>query len=142
MVTQTARYALRILGYLVDHPGQRVQGREIAAATGIPANYLSKILSQLRKRGYVDGRKGWGGGFLLYDKAFSTPLAEVLDLFPGATAADVRCIFELRDCDAQNPCPLHNQYNAIRSETKQLFQNQDLKSLSIDISAQEQVFFL
>jgi Rrf2 family iron-sulfur cluster assembly transcriptional regulator len=116
MVTQTARYALRILGYLVDHPGQRVQGREIAAATGIPASYLSKILSHLRKRGYVDGRKGWGGGFLLCDKAFSTPLAEVLDLFEGTMVAGQRCIFELRDCDAQNPCPLHSHWERVRGE--------------------------
>jgi len=135
MVTQTARYALRILGYLVDHPGQRVQGREIAAATGIPANYLSKILSQLRKRGYVDGRKGWGGGFLLCDTAFSTPLAEVLDLFEGTMAADRRCLFELRDCDAKNPCPLHTHWERVRGEYKGMLLKlsiRDLKSQKID----------
>ena len=116
MVTKTTKYALRILGYLVDHPGRRVQGQEIAAATGIPANYLSKILSRLRKRGYVDGRKGWGGGFLLCDKAFSAPLADVLDVFKGTMAVDRRCIFELRDCDARHPCPLHNHWERVRDE--------------------------
>ncbi len=129
MVTQTARYALRILGYLVDHPGQRVQGREIAAATGIPANYLSKIMSQLRKRGYVDGRKGWGGGFLLRDKAFSAPLAEVLDLFEGTMAANRRCIFELRDCDAQNPCPLHTHWERVRSEYNGMLSKLSIRDL-------------
>jgi len=116
MVTKTTRYALRILGYLVDHPDKRVQGQEIAAATGIPSDYLSKILSRLRKRGYVDGRKGWGGGFLLCDNAFSAPLAEVLEVFKGTMAVDRRCIFELRDCDAGNPCPLHKHWERVRDE--------------------------
>jgi Rrf2 family protein len=137
MVTQTARYALRILGYLVDHPGQRVQSREIASATGIPANYLSKILSQLRKRGYVDARKGWGGGFLLCNKAFSAPLAEILDHFEGTMAANRRCIFELRDCDSQNPCPLHTHWERVRSEYSGMLSKlsiRDLKARSADRS--------
>jgi len=65
MVSQTGRYALRILGYLADHRGQWIQGSQISSETGIPSNYLSKILNQLRKRRLVLSRKGWGGGFLL-----------------------------------------------------------------------------
>jgi len=79
MVTQTGKYALRILGYLVDHSGQWVQGRAIATDTGIPANYLSKILNQLRKHGFVESQKGWGGGFLLVEKATRVTIGEVLE---------------------------------------------------------------
>jgi Rrf2 family protein len=129
MVTQTTRYTLRILGYLVDHPGRRILGREIASGTGIPANYLSKILSQLRKRGYVDGRKGWGGGFLLCEKALSSSLAEVLDLFKGTKAEDRRCIFELRDCDSGNPCPLHSQWERVRGEYNGVLMSLAVKDL-------------
>ena len=49
MVSQTGKYALRILGYLSDHPGQWIQGGQIASETGIPSNYLSKIMNQLRR---------------------------------------------------------------------------------------------
>ena len=65
MFSQTSRYALRILGYLATNRDRWVLAREIAGETGIPANYLSKILSQLRKRGFVESLKGWGGGFRL-----------------------------------------------------------------------------
>ena len=85
MISQTGRYALRILGHLADRTGQWIQGREIAAATGIPANYLAKILNQLRKRGLVSSQKGWGGGFLLRDQALGVPIAEVLELIDGRT---------------------------------------------------------
>jgi len=131
MVTKTTRYALRILGYLVDHPGKRIQGQEIAQATGIPSNYLSKILSRLRKRGYVDARKGWGGGFLLCNKALSVSLAEVLDAFRGTMAVDQRCVFELRNCDRRKPCPLHNDWERVRNEYTGMLSRlsvQDLKS--------------
>jgi Rrf2 family protein len=115
MVSRTGRYALRILGYLVDHADKRVQGKEIAAETSIPANYSSKILNQLRKRGLVQSQKGWGGGFLLDPQALAVPIAEVLELFEGRRD-DKTCVFELRKCDSENPCPLHNHWERIRSE--------------------------
>jgi len=113
MVTQTGKYALRILGYLVDHSGQWVQGRAIATDTGIPANYLSKILNQLRKHGFVESQKGWGGGFLLVEKATRVTIGEVLEAIEGPRDRD-RCLLETRQCDAEHPCALHDQWEMVR----------------------------
>jgi Rrf2 family transcriptional regulator, iron-sulfur cluster assembly transcription factor len=131
MITQTGRYALRILGYLVDHPGHWVQGSQIASETGIPANYLSKILNQLRKRGFVLSQKGWGGGFLFRDQASRVPISEVLDLFEGRKE-NGQCIFGLRQCDAANPCPLHEQWAHIQGAYHEMLESRtvgDLRSL-------------
>lgn len=119
MYSRTARYALQILGFLADRPGQWVQGREIAAGTGIPANYLSKILSQLRKRRVVASQKGWGGGFMLESDADAVPIRDVLEVFDGRIDSK-RCVFELRDCDASNPCPLHAHWERVRQEYDQM----------------------
>ncbi len=113
MVSQTGKYALRILGYLADHPGQWVQGSQIASETGIPANYLSKIMNQLRKRGFILSQKGWGGGFLLREEARLVPIAEVLTLFDGVRD-DKECLFGIRKCDAENPCPLHAHWEKVQ----------------------------
>ncbi|MEW5983221.1 MAG: Rrf2 family transcriptional regulator [Acidobacteriota bacterium] len=119
MYSATARYALRILGFLAERPGQWVQGREIAGATGIPANYLSKILNQLRKKRVVASQKGWGGGFRLEPAATRMPIRDVLEVFDGQL--DTRaCVFELRDCDADNPCPLHDHWERVRTEYDQM----------------------
>jgi Rrf2 family protein len=134
MVSQTGRYALRILAYLVDHPGQWVQGGQIAAETRIPSNYLSKILNQLRKSGFVLSQKGWGGGFMLKESARRTAIAKVLDLFEGPHD-DRRCFFEMRRCNADRPCPLHHQWAPIQQEyTRMLGKTRigDLRSLSLD----------
>lgn len=115
MVSQTGRYALRILAYLADRPEQRLQGREIAAQTGIPANYLSKILNQLRKRGLVKSQRGWGGGFVLSPDALPVPISEVLELFEGRRDGN-DCVLEIRRCDSNNPCALHHYWNRIQGE--------------------------
>ncbi len=117
MVSQTGKYALRILSYLADHPGQWIQGGQIASETGIPSNYLSKIMNQLRKRGIVLSQKGWGGGFLLREEAQGVPIYDVLVIFDGVRS-DKDCIFGMRQCDAQNPCPLHDHWEKIQSTYK------------------------
>ncbi len=115
MISLTGRYALRILGYLADRPGEWVQGREVAAATGIPANYLAKIGNLLRKRGLLQSQKGWGGGFRLREEALGVPIAEVLEAIDGPRDPDA-CVFERRNCDRDHPCPLHERWQRVREE--------------------------
>lgn len=116
MVSQTTRYALQILGYLASHKGERVRGEEVAAATGIPANYLSKILNQLRKSGIVNSQKGWGGGFLVRPEALSRPIGDVVAIFEGPETANTLqvCVFGLPQCNNEAPCPLHGYWGKIR----------------------------
>jgi len=111
MISQTVKYALRILGFLADHPGEWIQGDQIARATGIPSNYLAKILSQLRKRGLVHSQKGWGGGFVLEARALRMPISEVVELFDGPQGRS--CLFGLPKCDPDHPCPLHGHWERI-----------------------------
>jgi Rrf2 family protein len=112
MISQTVKYALRILGHLAERPGVWIGGDQIARATGIPSNYLSKILSQLRKRGLVQSQKGWGGGFVLDARASRIPIAAVVELFDGKPKQR-SCLFGLPACDPDNPCPLHNHWERI-----------------------------
>lgn len=115
MVSQTSRYALRTLGYLVARPDQRVPGGEIAAATGIPSNYLSKVLAQLRKHGLLESEKGWGGGFRVREESLDLPIRNVVRIFDGEGADPDRrgCVFGLPECDANHPCPLHAYWEQV-----------------------------
>ena len=115
MVSQTARYAFHILGHLATHGEELVRGEEIAAATGIPANYLSKILNQLRKAGLVESQKGWGGGFRLRQEATGRPIRDVLAAIDGIDSTEhAGCLFGLPACDHTHPCPLHGYWERIR----------------------------
>lgn len=115
MISQTSRYALHILGFLVVHRGELVCGETISRATGIPANYLSKILNQLRKSGIVESQKGWHGGFSVRERALDWPIRDVLAAIDGRESVEHNeCIFGLPACDDTNPCPLHPQWENIR----------------------------
>lgn len=116
MLTRTARYALQCLGFLVRSRGTRVSGQMIAEQTGVPANYLSKILNQLRKHGIVDAEKGWGGGFQLLDKALERPILDVVEILEGTDNHRFEgCLFGLPECDPEHPCPLHPHWAEIRA---------------------------
>ena len=116
MISQTSRYALNILGFLAGNQSRRTRSEEIARATGIPANYLSKILNQLRKQALVDAEKGWGGGFQLRPEALRTPILDILTIFDGVDSTKQEgCLFGLPQCNAEDPCPLHPYWEKIRS---------------------------
>lgn len=128
MFSQTSRYALRTLGYLATHRERWVLAREIAEETGIPSNYLSKVLAQLRKRGFVASRKGWGGGFRMKGTAGGVAIAAVLETFDGKRDRDA-CAFGLGRCDSNDPCPLHPHWERVRNEYDRMLRRVTLRDL-------------
>jgi Rrf2 family protein len=115
MLTRTATHALGVLRRLASDPDARMSADALAAETGIPRNYLSKILNELRKRQIVDGEKGWGGGFRLRARALDRPIREIVEIFEGRSGAiDEGCIFGFAPCRAERSCALHPFWERIR----------------------------
>lgn len=130
MVNQTTRYALQILGHLAQAGDALVPGEQIAGEVGIPANYLSKILNQLRKGGIVESQKGWGGGFRLKPEARARPLIDVVRVFEGNQPAGIpSCIFGLPECSDERPCPLHGKWAGIRDSFDAMLRNTTIGEL-------------
>jgi Rrf2 family transcriptional regulator, nitric oxide-sensitive transcriptional repressor len=65
MFSQTTEYALRAMVCLAQSPDDLVAAPTLARHTGVPANYLAKVLQQLASAGLVNGRRGVGGGYRL-----------------------------------------------------------------------------
>jgi Rrf2 family transcriptional regulator, iron-sulfur cluster assembly transcription factor len=128
MISRTGKYALNILGYLAGHHGDWIQGSQISSDTGIPQNYLSKILNQLRKRGFVLSQKGWGGGFQLREDAAATPILQVLEVFEGERT-EGECVFGFRQCDDGDPCSLHSYWESIQSSYRDMLSSVTIADL-------------
>lgn len=70
--------AFRTLMHLGLRPGVRVQTEEIAAAWRISANHLDKVVQRLAAAGFVETRRGRGGGMVLARPPEAIRLGEVL----------------------------------------------------------------
>lgn len=131
MLSQTSRYALHILGVLAARSGDQVRGEDVAEATGVPVNYLQKIMGQLRKAGLVEAKRGWHGGFKLRESALDRPIRDALVALDGLDAVKRQdCAFGLPSCDAEHPCPLHTQWEEIRGRYLEMISGTRIRDLA------------
>lgn len=79
MLSQTSEYALRAMLTLAERPGERLTTPQIAALTGAPTGYLSKVLQGLARARLVDSHRGVGGGFKLLRPAGEVSLLEIIN---------------------------------------------------------------
>ena len=114
MISTTSEYALRALAHLTRTPdGAAVLGRDLARATDIPANYLSKILLALRNAGYIATARGSGGGYRLCKSPDEIYLMEIIELFEGSKAKPVCFLSRTKDCGDQEACSAHKAWREL-----------------------------
>ncbi|MCP4901126.1 MAG: Rrf2 family transcriptional regulator [bacterium] len=130
LISRTTRYAFHLLGVLARRPHDLVRGEELFKLTGVPANYLSKIMNQLRKHGFVESQKGWGGGFRLQDAALDRPIREIVDALEGPLYGQNECAFGLPECDCDHPCPLHEKWEKVRLASDQMLEETQIGDLA------------
>ncbi|MCC7156462.1 MAG: Rrf2 family transcriptional regulator [Bryobacterales bacterium] len=116
MLSTTSQYALRALAYIAANEGEEaVLGRRISQDTGIPSNYLSKILIGLNNAGIVSASRGTGGGYRLT----ASPSTITLDRVVGVFDRDVVnpcCLFGYkRPCSDENACSAHGAWRDTRA---------------------------
>jgi Rrf2 family protein len=89
-LTHKAKYALKALAHLArvhDAEGARPElGSAIAEAQRIPPKFLEAILAELTKHGYLQSRKGRGGGYWLARPPEQVFLGAVIRIFEGPLA--------------------------------------------------------
>jgi Rrf2 family nitric oxide-sensitive transcriptional repressor len=77
-LTRFTDYSLRVLIYLGLKGDGRVTIKEISEAYNISRNHLMKVVSLLTRMGYVDARRGPGGGIALARSARDIVIADVV----------------------------------------------------------------
>jgi Rrf2 family protein len=82
LLTRKTSYGIRALVRLARAP-RSVSVAELATREGIPEHFLSVILSDLRQRGLVRGRRGPDGGYQLNVDPSLLNLADVVESLGG-----------------------------------------------------------
>jgi Rrf2 family protein len=131
MFNKETEYALQSLVYI---RGQNLKKHrpgveEIAGAIKAPRFFVAKILHRLVKTGILFSIKGKGGGFFFDKSGASVKILEIVNLIQGSKVIS-GCIFGLRQCSCDKPCPLHEKYSPIRDSIKNLLTTETINSLA------------
>jgi Rrf2 family protein len=137
-LTKQAEYALRILVWLADieplsgHAAgavglggaatRRYKAAEIAAATGTPPIFATRVLALLQRHGLLLARAGQQGGYTLGRAAEQINLLEVIEAVEGPLVSR-ECV--LRDglcgsASGEDHCLLHDAWSAARESLRDI----------------------
>lgn len=128
--SKTGEYAIRSILFLARQPKDKlIMSSEVAEKEDIPTHYLAKILQRMAKYGYVDSFKGRGGGFKITELAKKSSILEIVERVEGPVI-NLKCITGLKECDEENPCPLHQEWADLRNKIYNLISSKTVQEVA------------
>lgn len=132
MLSTTAEYGLRaLLSLAQEGPDKATLGRDLATRSGVPANYLSKILLELKKAGLVQAVRGTGGGYRLGKPAGEIRLMDVVELIDGEAARPGCFLAGGNSCSDIDPCLAHDRWAAVKDHYVAFLESTTLEDISV-----------
>ena len=108
------RYAIGAAVWLCGQPPNVFFSiREVAKKLSLPPDFLAKVFRRLLRKGFVDARRGPGGGYRLSRSAEQIRLLDLAVASGSATGAERECVLYPRCCDGD--CRAHT---AVMSATE------------------------
>jgi Rrf2 family iron-sulfur cluster assembly transcriptional regulator len=135
MFSKACQYAIRatVLIAMEGRQGRRMSLVEIAERTGSPKAFTAKVLQQLARAGILESTKGPSGGFDLPPaKARRVKLSMVVKAIDGDEVYR-GCGMGLPQCNARKPCPLHDHFQQVRDELRDMLERTDMHTLSLGL---------
>jgi len=106
-LTRAADYAIRVMVHLATLPArERVLLPALAAATGAPESFLSKVLQALSRAKLISSQRGQSGGFEILPSGLQASMREVIEAIDGPLYLNV-CLISERSCGRAKWCPAH-----------------------------------
>lgn len=123
-------YAVRGVLYiaLMQDEKHYVQVEEIASKLAAPKHFMGKILKKLVKENILLSVKGPSGGFTLTQDTLELPVMRLAVLTDGNDFFE-KCVLRVKECDAENPCPLHYHVVEIRNKLKNVLSSTKIGDL-------------
>jgi Rrf2 family protein len=132
MFSKACEYGIKAALYVATRSleGERVMLKEIAREINSPEAFTAKILQQLARHRIVDSLKGPHGGFLIEKKRLDRiRLSEIVSAIDGDNIYR-GCGLGLEQCNAKQPCPLHDKFVAIRNDLRKMLESTTLLELA------------
>ena len=131
MLSKKTKYALKALQYLARAKDRGpVLIAEVASNEGIPQKFLEAILLELKKEGFLESRKGKGGGYFLGRPAESITLGAVVRKMEGPLAL-LPCVSQTAyrrcdECHDERTCGIRMIMKDVRDRTAEILDSTSL----------------
>lgn len=138
MFNKETEYAIRGLVYinLQNLKGMRPGTMEVAKEIDAPPFFTAKILQRLVRSGFLRSLKGKGGGFFFDPDKPDLQIIKLISAIEGESSYS-GCGFGLRQCNPENPCPLHEKYAPIKDAINKLISEETVQSLAEKVYKKE-----
>lgn len=133
MFSNTVEYALRAIVHLAHEAPAARTTAQIAEATRVPKDYLSKILQDLAEVGIVRTQRGVGGGVSLAKSPEELTILDVVNAIDPIVRFTT-CPLKLPNHGA-NLCPLHKRMDAAMATVEAAFRKSTLAEVLADPSS-------
>lgn len=136
MITKKSKYAYKAMLVLVDEYGRGpVLISTISERASIPKKFLEVILLELRHAGYVDSKKGKGGGYYLKVPPSQITLANVFRTIEGPIAP-LSCVSmhfyqKCEDCTSELTCRFRKLMEQIRDANLAILEGNSFSDLAL-----------
>lgn len=130
-ISQKCQYALRAIYELARRSGTKpVSVATIAEVQAIPPRFLEVILGQLRKKGFVQSRRGVQGGYLLAMPADKLTVGDVIRFIDGPLGP-VRCVADKKEpaCPLDGECAFMNLWIRARDAVAAVYDQTTFQDL-------------
>jgi len=135
MLSKKTKYGLKALTYIARHQsdGALISISDIAKCEKISRKFLESILLTLKKAGFLNAKKGKGGGYYLIKSASEIKMVDVYRILEGPVAM-LPCVSlnyyeECHDCPDETSCGLHKLMLEVRDNTLKIFRNRTLQDM-------------
>jgi FeS assembly SUF system regulator len=103
---------------------------DLAAATGVPAPTVAKLLKLLVKAGLVESWRGVNGGYALTRKIEEITAADIIEALEGPVALTACVDGSDADCGVESLCPMRGGWEKVNRAIRTALEEVTLAELS------------
>ena len=129
ILLKTTEYAVRVLAFMANDDKELSSAKYLHEQLGIPYKYLTSLMTNLSKHGYLMSVKGRDGGFKINKSLKDISLSEIIETFEGMENFN-SCILGFHECSCTDPCAMHYVWEDNKKNLLYTFENTTLDDLS------------
>src|SRR6266404_3363708 len=135
MLSMKAKYGLRALASLAKEYGKGpLLISDISSRERIPLKFLEMILLDLKKKGFLQSRKGKGGGYYLNRVPATISVGALIRALDGPLAL-LPCVSQMAyercaECPDEETCGIHMIFKEVRDSTDAILERATLAEMA------------